>query len=165
MNFKSKSFSLIFLVFGLAGTALAKSDSVTPVNLAGLPLAINHSTEPGSSTTKTINLSQLAKYSSDWNITCNYSATETGNGRLPIFVVLQEQYYANYDPQVFVDGKYVGDVDSNPIRTTVNNKSGTIEYTNVFVYRYSQPELVINNFDGTGNLTITQCIANYVPVN
>lgn len=159
---KIKFLGLMFLTFGLVGIALAKTDSVPPVYLPGLPLVINHSVVPGQGNTKTVSLSQFVNSPAVWNVTCNYVATETGKGQLPISILIDsEGGWGNYPSSIYVDGNYAG---SDSAQATLNNKSGTIEYTNLYDYKFdgATPYLEFTNVDGTGNVTLTQCVATYV---
>ncbi len=162
MNLKIKSLSLILLTLGLVVSASAKSKAVPPVNIVGLPLTFEHAIQPGQGMTKLINLSQIGNFPSAWKVTCNYQAVETGNGKFPISILVQEEFWANYSPEVYVDGKDIGHAGVNiPTQTTLSQSSGTITFTNVSVYQFDTPQLMLTNIDPTGNFTITSCQALY----
>ncbi len=134
-----------------------------PVQINGLPLTIAHPTQPGMSNIKSVSLDQLTALDAPWDISCHYQIDETEGGKLPVIMQLYGYFYGNYTPEIIVDGKNFGELFF-PLTAVLNQKSGVIEFTNIFVYQSDQPPfLSFRNIDGTGNVTLTSCTAVYNP--
>lgn len=153
------------------GVTYASPKAIPPVIISGLPLMIPHPTQPGTSTTKTVDLTQLTHESLIWDVTCNYQATETNQGQFPIALRVATEYgsYVNdkiHIPKIYLDGNDIGNDDyNNPIPLNIYNKSGTITFT--YVYPFADPgdtpsQLIFMNLDSTGDFAITSCVANDV---
>lgn len=155
------------MAIGLLVATPANSAPVMPVLFSGIPMVLNHPTVPGEGTTKSIDLTPLGSSDSLWNVNCNYEASETGNGALPISILILREFWADYDTQMYVDGQNMGPPLLTPTQTTLGKKVGTILFTNVDVYKFKEannltPEIVLTNVDGTGNFTITSCSATFL---
>lgn len=164
MNRKAKCFILIFSALTSATSAFAVP--TLPILINGLPIEFNHPTVPGTGVTKLINMSQLGFKDAPWTVSCQYQTHETGKGTLPITILGQGQYYANYFSQFYIDGQYGAPADSNhPGQAVLTKESGVITFTGVYDYHYYDPSnsgppgILLTNVDGTGDFTITSCSA------
>jgi hypothetical protein len=134
----------------LSGMAFAAPMSAPTINLGGL--TVTHAT--AGKNTGSISLKPLANVSDDlsWNITCDYQVQETGNNSAPSATnPLVAQVTVN--ERLFYGNGYTG--------KGFVASSGVVKANDVFAEYPGNDfdSILVNNYDTTGDLTLSNCVA------
>lgn len=151
----------LLLALSAALISSALNAAPAPVVMNGLPMTIEHVTQPGTSNVKSLSLVQLNKIDASWNVICNYKTTEINNGVYPLIVQLSGSFYGNYNPRVVVDGKAPLYWGSDELQVEFYQPSGVIELNGMYVLGMQDASMNFRNVDGSGDLTLTNCTAVY----